>query len=137
VAVSGNYAYVADYDGGLQVIDVSNAANPQRVGGNSLFLAQKVTVANGRVFVAAGVQGLVVLHSYQSIRFEQIARQKSGDIALRIAGPPAVPGRIQRAVSPSGDWTNWLPVTFSESPLDFSDTDTASAPARFYRLAVP
>ena len=33
VAVSGNYAYVLDYDAGLQVIDVSNPANPQRVGG--------------------------------------------------------------------------------------------------------
>src|SRR5687767_7737414 len=33
VAVSGNFAYVADWDAGLQVIDVSNPANPQRVGG--------------------------------------------------------------------------------------------------------
>jgi len=33
VAVSGNYAYVADEDAGLEVIDVSNPANPQRVGG--------------------------------------------------------------------------------------------------------
>ncbi len=33
VAVSGNYAYVADENAGLQVIDVSNPANPQRVGG--------------------------------------------------------------------------------------------------------
>ena len=33
VAVSGNYAYVADGVAGLQVIDVSNPANPQRVGG--------------------------------------------------------------------------------------------------------
>src|SRR5687767_8751998 len=33
VAVSGNYAYVADYTAGLQVIDVSNPASPQRVGG--------------------------------------------------------------------------------------------------------
>ena len=33
VAVSGNYAYVADGDAGLQVIDVSNPANCVRVGG--------------------------------------------------------------------------------------------------------
>ena len=32
VAVAGNYAYVADDDAGLQVIDVSNPANP-RAGG--------------------------------------------------------------------------------------------------------
>ena len=33
VAVSGNYAYVADWDAGLHVIDVSNPARPMRVGG--------------------------------------------------------------------------------------------------------
>jgi len=33
VAVAGNYAYVADGFAGLQVIDVSNPANPLRVGG--------------------------------------------------------------------------------------------------------
>ena len=33
VAVSGNYAYVADARAGLQVIDVSDPANPRRVGG--------------------------------------------------------------------------------------------------------
>ena len=32
MAVAGNYAYVAD-GAGLQVIDVSNPANPVRVGG--------------------------------------------------------------------------------------------------------
>src|SRR5207248_2066793 len=33
VAVSGNYAYVADYNSGLQVIDVSNPRDCHRVGG--------------------------------------------------------------------------------------------------------
>ncbi|MBI2202098.1 MAG: hypothetical protein HYU43_09195, partial [Armatimonadetes bacterium] len=33
VAVQGQYAYVADGDAGLQVIDVSNPVNPVRVGG--------------------------------------------------------------------------------------------------------
>src|SRR5205823_4179480 len=28
LAVSGNYAYVANYDGGLQIIDISDPANP-------------------------------------------------------------------------------------------------------------
>ena len=32
VAVSGNYAYVADGEAGLQVIDVSNPANPHARG---------------------------------------------------------------------------------------------------------
>ncbi|MEW6041214.1 MAG: hypothetical protein AB1633_06800, partial [Elusimicrobiota bacterium] len=32
VAISGNYAYVADWDSGLQVIDIANPASPQLVG---------------------------------------------------------------------------------------------------------
>src|SRR5207253_825205 len=32
VAVSGNYAYLADYSAGLRVVDVSDPANPQSVG---------------------------------------------------------------------------------------------------------
>jgi hypothetical protein len=141
VAVSGKYAYVADGYSGLQVIDVSNPANPQRVGGNSAFDGSGgISVANGKVFVAAGGQGLVVLHSYQSIRFEQITRQQNGTIALRIAGPPGVAGRIQRANSlPSSalSWSDWLPFTFGESPLDFIDPDASFVPARYYRLTVP
>ncbi|WP_414521383.1 hypothetical protein, partial [Umezakia ovalisporum] len=33
VQVVENYAYVADYDGGLQIIDISDNANPTRIGG--------------------------------------------------------------------------------------------------------
>ena len=33
MAVSGNYVHVADFDEGLQVIDVSNPAKAVRVGG--------------------------------------------------------------------------------------------------------
>jgi len=32
VAVSGAYAYVADYDGGLRIISVSDPAHPAEVG---------------------------------------------------------------------------------------------------------
>jgi len=32
VAVAGSYAYVADYDGGLRVVDVSTPSNPMEVG---------------------------------------------------------------------------------------------------------
>ena len=32
VAVSGSYAYVADYNSGLRIIDISNPASPTEVG---------------------------------------------------------------------------------------------------------
>ncbi len=62
VAVSGNYAYVADYNAGLQVIDVSSPANPQRVGAYSTFWeAQGVAVSGNYACVAAGTNGLEVI----------------------------------------------------------------------------
>ena len=63
MAVSGNYAYVAESSlyrqrcglGGLQVIDVSNPANPQRVGGyDTSGSAQGVAVSGNYAYVADG-----------------------------------------------------------------------------------
>jgi hypothetical protein len=85
---------------------------------NTSFSANALTVANGKVFVAAGHQGLVILHEYQPIRLAQITRQNNGAMHLRI-------------------WTDWLPVTFTESPLEIFDSDATSQPVGFYRLAVP
>jgi hypothetical protein len=58
VAVSGNYAYVADDVAGLQVIDVSNPASPQRVGGyDTSGNAFHVAVSGNYAYVADGTAG--------------------------------------------------------------------------------
>jgi hypothetical protein len=69
VAVSGNYAYVAErlwtgsnYVGSLQVIDVRNPANPQRVGGTVTGgSAIGVAVSGNYAYVADGTNGLQVI----------------------------------------------------------------------------
>jgi hypothetical protein len=70
VAVSGNYAYVADGDrwtgsnfvGSLQVIDVRNPANPVRMGGyNTNGLARGVAVSGNYAYVADYNYGLWVI----------------------------------------------------------------------------
>ncbi len=59
MAVSGNYAYVADGLAGLQVIDVSNPANPQRVGGyDTSGYAHGVAVSGNYAYVADDYGGL-------------------------------------------------------------------------------
>jgi hypothetical protein len=62
VYVSGNYAYVADWDAGLRVIDVSNPSNPREVG---YFvtpgLAWGVYVSGNYAYVADGGAGLRVI----------------------------------------------------------------------------
>jgi hypothetical protein len=62
VAVAGTHAYVADGDAGLQVIDVSNSANPVRVDGyDTSGDASAVAVAGKYAYVAEWVaEGLAV-----------------------------------------------------------------------------
>ncbi len=64
VAVNGNYAYVG-VSGGLQVIDVSNPANPQRVGGYATNRwgsdGSDVAVSGNYAYVAATLEGLLVI----------------------------------------------------------------------------
>jgi hypothetical protein len=60
--VSGNHPYVADGSAGLQVIDVSNAANPDRVGGyDSSDWAIGVAVSGNYAYVADWWDGLQVI----------------------------------------------------------------------------
>ncbi len=61
VAVSGGYAYVADNDDGLVVVDVNDPTNPVRAGGyDTSGYAHGVAVAGGYAYVANENSGLVV-----------------------------------------------------------------------------
>jgi uncharacterized secreted protein with C-terminal beta-propeller domain len=74
VAIAGNYAYVAEKPrwagnnyiggGGLEVIDVSNPANPARVGGydSREVYAEGVAVASGYAYVADYRDGVQVIN---------------------------------------------------------------------------
>ena len=62
VAITNGYGYVADGNGGLQVIDVSSTANPQRVGGYiASGYAYGVVVAGNYAYVAHGPAGLQII----------------------------------------------------------------------------
>jgi hypothetical protein len=126
--------YLADGWAGLQVIDVSDPANLRRVGGNPNVIGKNVSVAGGKVFVAD--DEVIILHEYRSAQFKQIALQDNGAMYLQLAGPPGVPGWIQRS-SDLRTWAYWLGLKFSEGPLEILDPDAASQRVGFYRLAVP
>jgi hypothetical protein len=85
VAVSGNYAYVTetvyccDYDGcyprsgSLDIIDISNPANPQRVGGyDTSAYASGVAVAGNYVYVADGYAGLQVIDVSNPVNSQRV-----------------------------------------------------------------
>lgn len=58
----GNYLYVAAYDRGMQVIDVSDLANPQPLGGCSTEgIAQDLQVVGNHAYVAASEGGLQII----------------------------------------------------------------------------
>ena len=62
--ISGNYAYIADYSGGLKILDISNPASPQKVGSytsTDIKYAFAVTANQNMVYLVDGVNGLYVL----------------------------------------------------------------------------
>ena len=62
VAVSGNYAYVADYDNGLVIVDIRNPAAPTLVGSyDAAGYASGVAVAGSYAYVATIDYGLVIV----------------------------------------------------------------------------
>ncbi|MFZ2969753.1 MAG: hypothetical protein WA063_01245 [Minisyncoccia bacterium] len=62
IYVSGKYAYVADYDYGLQIIDISNPASPTLTGTyNTSGNAWSVHVSGKYAYVADGAPGLQII----------------------------------------------------------------------------
>lgn len=59
--VNGNYLYIAAHEKGLQVVDISNAANPVHVTSVQTTNAFFLDISGNWLFVADGVAGLTVL----------------------------------------------------------------------------
>jgi hypothetical protein len=61
VDIDGDYAYVADTGGGLQVVDVSTPSTPTIVGSLATTKALKVKISGTHAFLADSTGGLVVI----------------------------------------------------------------------------
>ncbi|WP_417391247.1 Ig-like domain-containing protein [Gimesia sp.] len=65
VDVVGNYAYVADRDGGLQIFNISNPSSPVHVGTydfNQQGIAQAIDVVGNLAYLAVGEAGLQIIN---------------------------------------------------------------------------
>jgi len=63
ITVSDNYAYVADYNGGLQIIDISIPSAPKLIGSyDTPGYATDVAVSNGYAYVADYIKGFQIIN---------------------------------------------------------------------------
>ncbi|MEJ2627839.1 MAG: hypothetical protein P8078_04720, partial [bacterium] len=85
VVVSGNYAYVADGQSGLRIIDISTPATPFEVGHyNTNGTAYDVVYASDTVYVADGAGGLKVIDVSTKTAPTLVGLYSTGGIARSI-----------------------------------------------------
>jgi hypothetical protein len=62
VAVAGNYAYVANLDDGLRIIDISDPVNPREIGFHkSIGVVRSVTILGTHAYICAREAGLRII----------------------------------------------------------------------------
>jgi hypothetical protein len=111
------------------VIDVSNPANPQRVGETSaVYSANDLIVAGNKVFVVAGYDGLVILDRFRpSVRLETVSPQQPGGFRFLVRGEAGLNVRVQRSAN-LRDWEDWQTLTLGATPSELSDLDARDTP---------
>ena len=126
--MSGRYAYVADSDSGLRVIDVSNPANPREVGSfDTPGTAEGVAILNGCAFVADGGFGLRVIdisepaHPYETGYYDTPGYARGvavGDSGLVFVADSSSLGvyDCSEAMGVSPDRPISVPASFSLAP---------------------
>jgi hypothetical protein len=133
VAVAGNYAYVADFNAGLQVIDVSNPANPVLVGGyDTSGWANGVAVSDNYAYVADAEWGLVILQ-LKSLRVTVLGWSNN---TVRVSVPTTSGksyGLEYKASLSEPAWTRLPAASGTGGQLILTDP-AAPGPQRFYRV---
>jgi hypothetical protein len=124
-------------DSGLDVIDVSNPANPQRVGGNPRVSAAFSVALSGDKVFTIGEQGLVVLHSFTplsdpALRFAPAPQPDSARFHLSVQGLPGLSVQIERSADLI-HWQSWTNGLLDSVPLEFIDSSPGVNTRQFYR----
>ena len=114
------------------MIDVSNPANPVRLGGcDASGSPYGVAVAGNRIYVADYEKGLKVFCTLPNV--QQMMRVEGGTLG--------VPFTIEAATDLSGP-VKWTPIFTTNAPalpFEFADFDVGMAayPQKFYRVLQP
>ncbi len=86
VTISGDQAFIADYTGGLHIIDVTDPADPVLLGTHGTpHKAADVAVASDRAFVADGLSGLQIVDVTDPVSPAFVGAYDTPDLALGVA----------------------------------------------------
>jgi hypothetical protein len=85
VAVQGDYAYVADSQGGLRIIDISDIANPEEVGVFDADQATGIIVEGEYAFLSEGEDGIRIISIAEPDNPTEISSFNTDGIAMNAA----------------------------------------------------
>ncbi|NGX43499.1 MAG: hypothetical protein K940chlam7_01797 [Chlamydiae bacterium] len=129
VVISGNYAYVANRDSGLWIIDVSNITNPTFIGSHSTpAYAEAVAVVGNYAYVAAFSSGLQIINVSNPSNPTLAGSYNTPDLAYGIA----VLGNYAYV----GDMSSGLQIVDISNPSNPTLTGTYNTPGWSFRIAV-
>jgi len=124
VAVAGGYAYVADGDAGLRVVDVSSPANPTEVSFyDTLGYANGVAVAGDYAYVAA-YGGLWVMDISTPANPTESGFCDTGGVGVAVAGGYAYIVENTGSHPGSDGWLRVVDVSTPTSPTEVGFYDT-------------
>ena len=131
IQISGNQAFVSAGSGGLHVFEVSNPANPVRVAGYKAGgYVFTTTIADGRIYVADGNEGLFVVPTLPNVQF-----------TVRVEAETNQPFTLEAAtdLAGTGNWSPLVTTNVPAMPFDFVDFDVKLAEKlrKFYRVRQP
>jgi len=120
VALVGDYAYVADTDDGLVIVDVTDKTDPQQVGYHDTAYARDVAVAGDYAYVADYTNGLVIVDISDKTKPQQVGHYDTAGWALGV--------EVVGAHAYVADWSNGLvivDITDETDPQEIGHYDTA------------
>jgi len=135
VAVAGTYAYVADFDRALRIIDVSDPEHPSEVGScDTPDWPWGVAVAGNYAYVANGESGLRIIEVSDPQHPSEVGSCDTPDWAWGVA----VAGNYAYVVGNSGspDYDGWLRVINVFEPANPSEEGSYDTPGRALGVAV-
>lgn len=137
VVADDRYLYIGRGYQGLEVVDLSDPAQPRRVGWSSGFAANDLALTADKLFVAAGSEGLVVLERFRPpTRLGVPLWREDGVVELRVEGVQGTRVRVQRSEN-LRDWSDWESVTVEAGGSVVREIGGGLSPRRFYRVVAP